>query len=1125
MVPGYAALNVTSNFTFLRGASHPEELVTEAARLNYKAIAITDECSVSGLVRAHVAAKDCGIQLVIGAAFRIDDVPSIRRILLLATSRDGYGNLSELITLARRRSSKGQYQLLLADLLHTPASIGECLVVVLPELMDVFLPSAPSASSDSPVIEVLRQLKAVCADRLWLGYSRQFSADDIDEKIHIEFLARAVDLPIAATPFVDLHIRSRKPLLDALAAVHHKTTVDQLGFAASPNTESHLKTITRLLREYPVTMLLEAARIASMCDFSLDELRYEYPREVVPEGDTPESYLRRVTYQGLDQRYGRQHPPIVVKQIEHELKLISDLNYEAYFLTIYDIVLFARARGILCQGRGSAANSAVCYCLGITEVDPSRMQLLFERFISRERNEPPDIDVDFEHERREEVIQYLYEKYGRHRTALTAALSTYRPKGAIRDMGKALGLSLDQVDSLSRTIAWWDGHTIAPERLREAGFDPDNPLMQTVLSLTHQLVGFPRHLSQHSGGFVIARDQLTRLVPVENAAMPSRTVIQWDKDDLDELGLLKVDILALGMLTALRKTMQLISDYTRQPLCMQDIPAEDHDTYQMIQRADTIGVFQIESRAQMSMLPRLKPATFYDLVIEVAIVRPGPIQGGMVHPYLKRRTGIEPVSYPSKDVEGVLKRTLGVSIFQEQVMQLAVIAAGFTPGEADRLRRAMAAWKRKGGIEPFRAPLINGMLERGYTSDYAEQIYRQIQGFGEYGFPESHAASFALLVYVSCYLKCHFPAAFACGLLNSQPLGFYSPSAIVQDVRRHGVVVLPVDVMMSEVDSSLVSNEGILLEPPKDCHPRAGGDPILIAHQQNTKLDPCLRREDTQFLEVFSLVDTPIDGQFQAKMPENSRGCLGLVFEKYTQSPPQLRLGLRLVQGLSDAAAARIVEARSHKAFINIADLKRRASLDEGDIKALAAADAFTSLSGNRRHALWSALGTGRDAAMFMAPADHGQVKLRAPTEASDVVADYQTLGLTLRSHPVALLRDKLDKSARWSAAKIRVARAGQLVRVAGIVTCRQRPSTANGTTFVTLEDETGYVNVIVWSRLAERQRKELVFSRLMEVAGTVEREGEVVHVVAGHLTDKTALLGALAGEMGDLNTTSRDFR
>ncbi len=1134
MVPGYAALNVTSNFTFLRGASHPEELVTEAARLNYKAIAITDECSVSGLVRAHTAAKDCGIQLVIGASFLIDDVPQIARLLVFAKSRDGYGNLSELITLARRRTIKGQYQLLQQDVVVSAAALADCLLVIIP-------------ATDMPTPEQLAPYKTIFANRLWLGYGRRFAADDADDLARTTALAEQAGLTVAATPEVNLHTRQRKLLLDALAAVHHKTTVDQLGFAALPNTESHLKTITRLTREYPVTMLLESARIASMCSFSLDELRYEYPREVVPEGETPDGYLRRITYEGLTRRYGDKHPASVVTQVEHELKLISDLNYEAYFLTIYDIVLFARERGILCQGRGSAANSAVCYCLGITEVDPSRMQLLFERFISRERNEPPDIDVDFEHERREEVIQYLYKKYGRHRTALTAALSTYRPKGAIRDMGKALGLSLDQIDSLSRTITWWDGRTIAPDRLREAGFDPDNPLMQKVLELTHQLVGFPRHLSQHSGGFVIARDLLTRLVPVENAAMPSRTVIQWDKDDLDTLGLLKVDILALGMLTALRKTIDLISRYTGQPLQMQDIPAEDHDTYQMIQRADTIGVFQIESRAQMSMLPRLKPATFYDLVIEVAIVRPGPIQGGMVHPYLKRRAGLEPVSYPSKDVEGVLKRTLGVSIFQEQVMQLAVIAAGFTPGEADRLRRAMAAWKRRGGIEPFRDQLISGMLERGYTIDYAEQIYRQMQGFGEYGFPESHAASFALLVYVSCYLKCHFPAAFACGLLNSQPLGFYSPSAIVQDVRRHGVDVLPVDVMMSEVDSSLVLQEKEAFPAPKQTvvpaqagtqsAPNTKTNAVSPAYLRNPDgiqsfgiqevndgLGPSLRWDD-EVIGFEKRINPIIDGQFQPKMPENARGYLSFIFQNYQKSPPQLRLGLRLVQGLSDAAAARIVEARSRQPFIDIADLKRRAALDDGDINALAAADAFASLTGNRRHALWAALGTGRDAAIFMAPMDNERVALRTPTEASDVVADYQTLGLTLRRHPVAILRPKLDQSARWSAAKIRVARAGQLVRVAGIVTCRQRPSTASGTTFVTLEDETGYVNVIVWSRLAERQRKALVFSRLMEVAGTIEREGEVVHVVAGHLMDKTALLGSLAGEVGDLNTTSRDFR
>ena len=1060
VIPGYAALNVTSNFTFLRGASHPEELVAEASRLNYKAIAITDECTVSGLVRAHVAAKDCGIPLVIGASFVIDDVPQLARLLLLATSREGYGNLSQLITLARRRSVKGRYRLQANDLLEVPTRVADCLAVAIPNVADM------------PSIEMLQAYKKIFPERIWLGYGRRFGPDDIDDLAAVVQLSEAVSLPLAAMPYVDMHVRTRKPLLDALAAVRNKTTVEYLGLALAPNTETHLKTITRLSHEYPLTMLLESARIASKCHFSLEELRYEYPREVVPAGETPGGYLRRLTGEGLDRRYGEIHPPKVVAQIEHELTLIADLNYEAYFLTIYDIVKFARGRGILCQGRGSAANSAVCYCLGITEVDPARMQLLLERFISRERNEPPDIDVDFEHERREEVIQYLYQTYGRHRTALTAALSTYRPKGAVRDIGKALGLSLDQVDSLARSIAWWDGRSIAPGRLREAGFDPDHPLMQSVLSLTQQLIGFPRHLSQHSGGFVIARDELTRLVPVENAAMPNRTVIQWDKDDLDALGLLKVDVLALGMLTALQKTLRLLGDYYAIDLQMQDIPAEDQPTYEMIQRADTIGVFQIESRAQMSMLPRLKPACFYDLVIEVAIVRPGPIQGGMVHPYLRRRAGVEPVSYPSKDVEGVLKRTLGVSIFQEQVMQLAVIAAGFTPGEADRLRRAMAAWKRKGGIEPFRDQLINGMLERGYTRVYAEQIYSQIQGFGEYGFPESHAASFALLVYVSCYLKCHHPAAFACGLLNSQPLGFYSPSAIVQDVRRHNVSVLAVDVLTSDWDCSLVAASDVKFQ------------------------------------------NTSIGAQFQPKMPETARPLASL---SNGREKPALRLGLRLVQGLSLQAAQRLVSAREQQPFADIADLKRRAAMDEGDIKALAAADAFASLSGHRRHALWSALGTGRDAPIFMAPVDHEPVKLQTPTEAADVVADYQTLGLTLRRHPLALLRSQLDKSARWSAEKIRVARPGQLVRVAGIVTCRQRPSTASGTTFVTLEDETGYVNVIVWSRLAERQRKELLFSRLMEVAGVVEREGAVVHVVAGHLTDKTSLLGALA-------TASRDF-
>ncbi len=1086
MRPTFAALNIASNFSFLKSGSHPEELVHEAARLNYSALSVTDDCSVSGLVRAHVTAKECNIKLIIGAGFdtvcTAPQLPEFARYIILAQNREGYGNLCELITVARRRAEKGQYQLQLADFVQYAP---HCLLIAMIDTKEVHL--MPCKSPKIWHLQgILESLKNAFAARMWLGYARSFGSDDAAELSFAQQLASHHNLPLVATPHINLATQERKPLLDALTAVRIKTTVENLGYHAAANAESHLKIIDRVVCEYPLKLVLETGRIAALCNFSLDELRYEYPREVVPDNETTTSYLRKLSYEGLTIRYGQKHPPKVIAQVEHELKLIADLNYEAYFLTIYDVVKFARSRHILCQGRGSAANSAVCYCLLITEVDPSRMQLLFERFISRERNEPPDIDVDFEHERREEVIQYLYQKYGRDRTALTAALSTYRPKRAIRDMGAALGLSLDQLDSLARNIAWWDGHTIAPERLQEAGFDPDNPHMQMLLALTRELIGFPRHLSQHSGGFVIARDKLTRLVPVENAAMVDRTVIQWDKDDLDELGLLKVDVLALGMLTAIRKTLDLLNNFHGGNLRLQDIPAEDAATYKMIQAADTIGVFQIESRAQMSMLPRLKPENFYDLVIEVAIVRPGPIQGGMVHPYLKRRAGLEPVSYPSPAVEGVLKRTLGVSIFQEQVMQLAVVAAGFTPGEADKLRRAMAAWKRKGGIEPFRNQLLSGMQTRGYTMQYAEQIYSQMQGFGEYGFPESHAASFALLVYVSCWLKHHHPAAFTCGLLNAQPLGFYSPSALVQDVKRHDVKVLPVDICTSDWDCALV---------------------------ENTKSSDTI--EITTALLCSSL---PLRGRGR-----ESGGGTSTAHNKYREnakntaisSHPRIRLGLRMVKGLNPAVATRITQARAQQPFTTIADVKRRAQLDDGAIQVLAAADAFASLTGHRRESLWVALGTGQDADLFNAPTDSkieiAQAQLIPPTEAANVLADYQTTGLSLRRHPVALLRAQLGKSARWDAQKISEARAGQLVHITGIVTCRQRPTTASGTTFVTLEDETGYVNVIVWSRVAEQQRKALVFSRLMQVSGVVEREQTVVHVVAGFLSDLTVLLGQMA--------------
>ena len=1013
-----AILHCLSNFSFLRGASHAEVLVARAAELGYSAIAITDECSVSGVVRAHVEAKEHKIKLIIGAEFALHDAPAIDRLILLAKNRAGYGNLCELITLARSRSPKGEYQLFISDLV----SVADCIAIIVPHTRHVDVAANSSA--------VAKHLVAAC----WLGAALDYGPDDEGKCEALETLAETCHLPLTACDHIQFARREDKALQDVLTAVRLKKPVAELGAALNAHAENHLKPISHLTRRHSSAMITQTLVIAAQCKFSLDELRYEYPREIVPDGETPAAYLRRLTMQGGERRYPYGMPEKVRAIIEHELEIIADLQYEPYFLTIYDIVKFAQDEKILCQGRGSAANSAVCYCLGITEVDPEHMQVLFERFMSRERNEPPDIDVDFEHERREEVMQYIYKKYGRDRTALTAAVSTYRPKGAIRDVGKALGLTLSQVDALSKTIVWWDGRSVAPERLIEAGFDPEAPRMQTLMLLTEVLIGFPRHLSQHSGGFVIARDKLTRLVPIENAAMPERTVIQWDKDDLDALGLLKVDVLALGMLTAIRKTLNIISHWRGKPMTMQDIPREDAATYEMIQHADTIGVFQIESRAQMSMLPRLKPKNYYDLVIEVAIVRPGPIQGGMVHPYLKRRNGEEAVVYPSKAVEDVLKRTLGVPIFQEQVMQLAMVAAGFTAGEADKLRRAMAAWKRKGGIDKFRDKLVNGMLANGYKEEFAERLYRQMQGFGEYGFPESHAASFALLVYISCWLKCHHPAAFTCGLLNAQPLGFYSPAQLVQDAQRHGVTVLPLDVMISEQNCVLT---GVL-------------------------------------------------------------------------DSPQIRLGLRMVSQLGKTSAERIVATRAQAAFVDIADLQRRAKLSQQEIEALASADAFHTLIGHRRNALWEALGLERDTKLFAAPNDRSVATLRAPTEADDIFADFASVGLSLRRHPLALLRPALTAQRIRSAEEVKNARHGQLIRTTGLVTCRQRPGTAKGTTFVTLEDETGYVNVVVWSHVAERQRNPLVLARLLCVAGRVERQGEVVHLIAGKLIDQTAMLGEL---------------
>ncbi|MBA1149096.1 error-prone DNA polymerase [Ectothiorhodospiraceae bacterium WFHF3C12] len=1022
--PAYAELHCISNFTFLRGASHPEELVRQAAQLGYSALAITDECSLAGVVRAHVAARDHGLKLIVGSELRLDDL----RLVLLAPGRRAYGQLSALISLARMAAPKGEYHLTRDDLEN---GVPDCLALLIAE----------PGLTDEAVDWFARHFD----DRGWLGVPLPRDGCHDERLAEAARHGRRCGLPLTACGDVLMHRRGRRALQDTLTAIRLNTPLPGIGAALQSNGERHLRARHYLARTYPSDLLEETLRIAGRCAFSLDELRYEYPKELVPPGRTPAGHLRELTESGARRRWPEGVPDSARRQIEHELALIRDLAYEPYFLTVHDLVRYARSQGILCQGRGSAANSTVCYCLGITEVDPARMSLLFERFVSRERDEPPDIDVDFEHERREEVIQYVYRKYGRHRAALAATVICYRPRSALRDVGKALGLELHQVERLAKTMQWWDGGRIADERLRDAGFDPEAPVIRRVLALANDLIGFPRHLSQHVGGFVISQGPLAELVPTENAAMAERTVIQWDKDDLESLGLLKVDCLALGMLTAIHKCFDLLRRHGGPDLTLADVPAGDPAVYRMIQKADTVGVFQVESRAQMAMLPRMRPENFYDLVIEISIVRPGPIQGDMVHPYLRRREGSEPVSYPSEAVRRVLERTLGVPIFQEQVMQLAVVAAGFTPGEADHLRRSMAAWRKKGGLGHFRERLIQGMRERGYNEAFAEQIFRQIQGFGEYGFPESHAASFALLVYISAWLKCHHPAAFACALLNSQPMGFYSPAHLVRDAREHDVAVRPVDVLISDWDCTLEGTDG----------PRAA-----------------------------------------------------------------LRLGLRMVRGLSRAGARRLVEARNRMQPRDVQDMARRAALDRRDLRALAEAGALECLGGHRRTAWWQVLGVETELPVF-GEALHIREEtpsLQSPTEGEDILHDYNSLGLSLGRHPLALLREQLRRRRFRSAAELAVEHNRRLVRTAGIVVTRQRPSSGKGVTFLTLEDETGIVNVVVWPRLTERFRREVISAQLLGVIGVWERRGEVCHLVAGRLEDHSRLLGGL-------QTVSRDFQ
>ncbi|TWC27853.1 error-prone DNA polymerase [Pseudomonas sp. SJZ079] len=1022
---GYAELHCLSNFSFQRGASSARELFERARQHGYAALAITDECTLAGIVRAWQAAKECAVPLIVGSEMRVEAGP---KLVLLAENIGGYQRLCRLISQARRRAGKGEYRLLREDFAEP---LDGLLALWIAEL-------EPDASHG-------RWLRALFPERLWLALELHRGPDDGRRLRQLQTLAAALAIPAVAAGDVHMHARGRRALQDCMSAIRQHCTLAETGHLLFPNGERHLRPRAVLAELYPPELLAESVRIAQRCSFDLSQLRYQYPRELVPVGQTPTSWLRELTEQGMRWRWPGGVPAKARGQVERELGLIAELGYESYFLTVHDIVRFARSQHILCQGRGSAANSAVCYALGITELDPSRINMLFERFISRERNEPPDIDVDFEHERREEVLQYVFRRYGRGRAALTAVASTYHGAGAVRDVAKALGLPPDQINALADCCGRWSDQLPPAERLREAGFDPDSPVLRRVLVLTGELIGFPRHLSQHPGGFVISEQPLDSLVPVENAAMAERTIIQWDKDDLDQLGLLKVDILALGMLSALRRTFDLLRHYRGRDLSLATIPAEDAQTYAMIGRADTIGVFQIESRAQMAMLPRLRPKNFYDLVIEVAIVRPGPIQGDMVHPYLRRRNGEEPVDYPSAELKKVFERTLGVPLFQEQVMELAIVAAGYSPGEADQLRRSMAAWKRHGGLEPHRERLTRGMLERGYTADFAARIFEQIKGFGSYGFPESHAASFALLTYASCWLKCHEPAAYTCALINSWPMGFYSPDQLLQDARRHRLEIRPVDVCASDWDCTL--------------EPSGAGQPAI-------------------------------------------------------------RLGLRLVRGLREEDGLRLQAARQERAFSDIADLCRRAALDGRARALLADAGALQGLSGHRHQARWAVAGVEVQRPLFatLPTQEAVHVALPLPTVGEDLQADYATLGTTLGPHPLSLLRRQLAAKRCRSSWELAGVDHGRSVSVAGLVVGRQRPQTASGVTFITLEDEHGMVNVVVWHDLAERQRRVLVEAQLLQVDGHLEAQDGVRHLIAGRLRDLSSLLSGL-------DVRSRDFR
>jgi len=1029
----YTELQVTSNFSFLRGASHPEELVEEAAALGYGAIAIADRNSLAGIVRAHVAAKKVGIRFIPGCRLELLDGPGL---LVFPTDVAAYSRLSTLLTVGNLRAEKGECHLYKADVYKYAE--GMQLIMLPPTMLnEVF-------DFDDSFREALSEYRGMFGEHLSLAASRMYGGDDGKLLYRLAQLSAREKVPLVATNDVHYHTPQRRALQDVVTCVREKCTIHTAGFRLYANAERYLKPedeMVRLFRQYP-DAVRQTQVIADACRFSLHDLKYRYPKEITRDNRPPQEELTLLAWEGARARFGDEVPEKIREAIRSELKFIDEMNYAEYFLTVHDIVRYARSKHILCQGRGSAANSTICYCLGITSVDPTKFNLLFERFISSARNEPPDIDVDFEHERREEVMQYVFQKYGRHRAAIVATVTQQHHKGAIRDVGKAMGLSVDTINRLAGLI--WDFADEGFDRTRiiSQGLNPDDPTLRTVLQLTSQFIGFPRQLGQHTGGFVITDGKLSELCPILNARMEDRTCIEWNKDDIDALGFMKVDVLALGMLTCIRKAFDLLEKHHDRKLELATVPQDDPAVYEMISHADTIGVFQIESRAQQSMLPRLRPRCFYDLVIEVAIVRPGPIQGDMVHPYLRRRNGEEKVEYPSQELEDILVRTLGVPLFQEQAMKIAIVAAGFTPSEADELRRSMATFKAKGKISYFEHKLINGMIQKGYEEEYARRVFKQLEGFGSYGFPESHAVSFALLVYVSSWLKCHYPDVFACALLNSMPMGFYQPSQIVIDAQKHGVEVRPVDINHSFWDNTLEEMSG--------------------------------------------------------------KYCV-------------LRLGFRQVKSLNEDDMKVLVEGR-RQGYSSINDL-REAGITATVLENLADGDTFRSIGLDRRQALWEVSVKDKPVAIFtrqslQEPAEE-RVKLPVMTLSEHVVHDYAATTLSLKAHPVSFVRGSLDQLRVRTAASLASAKNGDTVKVAGLVLVRQRPGTASGICFITLEDETGTANLVVFQKLFDQYRKEIIQSRLLMVEGQLQREGEVIHVVVRRCHNLSKLLRVL--------TTPRD--